>query len=329
MKVRHYILASLVVFSALICGCERRPLEDVDDRLWLNLVIDLNVKNMEGQIQTPELMHAIFYDPTTMVKVADDYVKATGGLVNIQPGKYKLVVYNFDTESTLIRNDYYVPSIEAYTSDIPTSTKSSLLTKLSASTKADPALVEPDPNIPIVYEPDHLFVARKDVEILRRSGTQTIEANAETIVETYYLGIRLLNKQNLASAQALLSGQVKSNKFGFDGGKSTEEVTLYFNMYAGVNDKTGEDVLQTKFSTFGKLPNSTSRLWLTIVITNTSGTTETWQQDITDQFIDNEDKYIYIESPAIDPPGPGTPTGNGGFHPTVEDWEETNIDLKI
>ncbi len=321
---------ALLLTLAVSAGCHRRPLEEMNDGLYLDLTLDLEVLNHPGPIPTPELMRVIFYDAKTMEFVSDDYVEAEGGYIHCQPGKYRMVVYNFDTESTLIRNDRWQNTIEAYTSEIPYSTRTNLLTKLNSATRpAD--FVAPSEDELIVYEPDHLVVARKDVEVLHRTGEQIIYAEGESIVETYYLGVKLRNKGNLASAQALLSGQAKSNMFGFEGGRSIEPVILYFDMTAGINDRTGEDALQTTFNTFGKLPGEESHLWLTIVVTNTNGETITWHKDITDRFKDNPDKYIYIEEDEIvvpDPPAP-PPGSGGGFHPEVEDWKEEHYDITI
>lgn len=317
----------------LAVGCQRRPLEEQDDSLYLrlNLNLELECAGVKHTVEEPELMRVVFYDPETMAEVSDDYVRAEGGYINARPGNYKMLVYNFDTEATLIKNHYSLPSIEAYTGEIPNSTRTSLLTKFEAArqnTKSE--LVAPGPTTPIVYEPDHLFVARQDVEILRTSEEQVIEAKGHSIVEMYYIAVRLLNKENLASAQALISGQVGSNKFGFEGGQSADEVILYFNMRAGEDIRSGEDVLWANFQTFGKLPEAESRLWLTVVITGVDGSTEMWQKDITDEFENNPDHYIYIEEPPIDVPDPPEGEGGGGgFQPSVGEWEEVHSDIYI
>ncbi|MBO5693567.1 MAG: DUF5119 domain-containing protein [Tidjanibacter sp.] len=332
MRLRRKIWSMVALLMVMLsAGCHRRPLEEMDDSLYLDLKLDLSVQNIEGgQLRKPELMRVLFYDAETLEFVSDDYVLPEGGYINALPGKYKMLVYNFDTESTIIRGDRNVGEIEAYTSEIPTSTRANLLTKLKAAA-TKPSFIAPDPEALIVYEPDHLLVAREDVEIVRRTGTQTLYADASSIVETYYLGVKLNNKGHLASAQALLSGQAKSNTFGFEGGVSKESVILYFDMFSGVNEKEGDvDVLQATFNTFGKLPEEVSHLWLTIVVTNTNGETVTWQKDITDEFNNNPDKYIYIEEPPIDVPIPPTPpSSGGGFQPTVGEWEEENYDIAI
>lgn len=325
-KITRLLL--LLMAFVLSASCQRRPLEDMNTGVWLDLDLDLEVLNHDGPLPTPELMRVLFYDAETEEFISDDYVLPEGGYVSAQPGRYKMLVYNFDTQSTLIRNDSWVPTIEAYTSEIPTSTRTSLLTKLSNSTRPD--FEAPKPSDIIVYEPDHLLVGREEVEIVRTTGTQTIYASASSIVETYYLAVRLHNGDHVASAQALLSGQAKSNKFGHPGGRSDEPVTLYFTMTPGKNDRTGEEVLHTTFNTFGKIPSEISNLWLTIIVTDKNGTVITWHKDITEEFVDNHERYIYLEEepiPIPDPPDP--PSVGGGFQPSVDDWEEVNQDIHI
>ena len=316
----------LLMAIVLSAGCHRRPLEEMNDGLYLDIDIDLNIKNCNN-VEMPELMRVLFYDAETLEFVSDDYVLAEGGYINAQPGRYKMVVYNFDTESTLIRKDQHLHSLEAYTNDIPSTTRTNLLTKLKANTKAD--FAPPADGERIVYEPDHLFVAREDVEVLHRTETQTLYASAASVVETYYLAVNLENRKSFASAQALLSGQASGNMFGRENGVIEESVILYFDMTAGTTPE-GDDVLETTFNTFGKLPKEVSHLWLTILITNTNGEVVTWQKDITDEFVDNPDRYIYLEEgvtlPEIITPPDG---GGGGFQPSVGEWEEIHQDIQI
>ena len=103
-------------------------------------------------------------------------------------------------------------------------------------------------------------------------------------------------------------------------------------MKAGVNEKYGTEVLETTFNTFGKLPNEESRLWLTIVVTTTTGEIITWQDDITDKFVDNKDKYIYLEEDPNNPivvPVPPPSSEGGGFQPEVDEWDTIYEDIII
>ncbi len=348
MRRRLFILVFAIL--AVLTSCERRELEYgnaiVDLRLNINLNIRVNGKF--ERLPDPEMMRVMFFDPTTYDFVTETYLPAKGGRVSIAPGHYKFIAYNFDTEATLVRNDMNYKTIEAYTNEVSSALKSNMLNALRygklASTKADTDL-EADPDdvwtmaikkvqeSAVIYEPDHLFVSHQDVEVKNISGTQTIEAEAESVVETWQISVRIKNEQYMASARALLTGQIASNFIGKEKeeGKTDTDVTLMFDMKAGSDSETNDIVVGT-FNTFGKNPSVESRLLLTIIIKTVGGETVSWTRDITDEFMSEEniaDQTIDIvdETIIIDPPD--NPTGNGGFQPGVDDWDIENIPIDI
>ena len=338
-----FILAVLTVLT----GCERRPLEYGTANLNLKLKLNLNVR-VNGTIQNlpePEMMRVMFFDPVSYDLITESYLPAGGGRISLPPGRYKFIAYNFDTEATLIRNDRNYYSIQAYTNEVSSALKSSMLNsiryaKSAASTKASDeedsawelALQKVQEN-PVIYEPDHLFVSHQDVEVFNTTQEQTIEADAETIIETWKISVRIKNEQYMASARALLTGQIASNYIGLpkEEGKTDTDVTLMFDMKAQ-SDADDNDMVIGTFNTFGKNPGVESRLWLTIIIKTVGGETVEWHRDITDEFFTDdayEDQTINLFEEIIVPqPEPGQ-GGGGGFQPGVDDWEEENIPINI
>lgn len=343
MRVARHILAVLLLLT--VTACQRRPLEMSSVSINLNLRIKLNVQ-VNGQYQElpePEMMRVMFFNPETDNLITESYLPAKGGRISLPPGKYKYIGYNFDTESTLLRNDRNFHSIEAYTNEVPSAMKARMINSIlygrKANTKADDddvdweAAVKQMQENPVVYEPDHLFVSRKDVEILNVSGDQTIEADAETIIETWKITLQIKNAKYIASAKALITGQIGSNFIGLpkEEGKTDTDVTLLFDMKAGT-DSDENDFLEGQFNTFGKNPAVESRLWLTIIIKTTGGDTLEWHQDITEEYtteLAHDEQLIELED-EIEVPEPTNPTGgNGGFQPGVDDWNEENVPIDI
>ena len=342
--MRKRWLIFLLTVLTILTGCERRELEYGNANLNLRLRIHLNVR-VNGQMQTlpePEMMRVMFFDPETYELVTESYLPATGGRVSLPPGKYKFIGYNFDTESTLLRNDRNYYSIEAYTNEVSTALKSSMLNAIrygKSATKSDESgdawdlALKKVQETPVIYEPDHLFVSHQDIEVYNVEGEQTIEADAETIIETWKISVRIKNGQYMASARALLTGQIASNFIGLpkEDGKTNTDVTLMFDMNAGTDSEKNDIVVGT-FNTFGKNPSVESRLWLTIIIKNVNGETVEWHRDITDEFMDEDainDQIIIIEE-EIDVPEPDPDsTGSGGFQPGVDDWDEENVPINI
>ena len=337
-RIRSLYTAAAFVLL-LVCACQRRPLE-TNVTINLNLNIHLNVE-VNGEMETlpePEMIRVMFFNPKTYDLVTESYLSSTRGRINLPPGKYKFIAYNFDTESTLLRNDQNYYSIEAYTNEVSKAMRSKMLNIVrygkSAGTKTDDEdwddAIEQLQNNPIIYEPDHLFVSHQDVEVLSINEDQTIEAEAET----WKISVRIKNEQYMASASALITGQIASNFIGLpkEEGKTDTDVTLMFDMEAG-SDKEDNDIVVGKFNTFGKNPSAESRLWLTIILKTIDGESLEWHRDITDEFLSLEaleDKTIHIEE-EIDIPKPENPgiNGNGGFQPGVDDWQVEDIPINI
>ena len=343
MKKRLLIL--LAVALTVLVGCERRELEYGSAILDLRLKINLNVR-VNGKIQnlpTPEMMRVMFFDPQTYELVTESYLPAGGGRVSLPPGNYKFIGYNFDTEATLLRNDRNYYTIEAYTNEVSAALKASLLSAINYGRSV--AKASPDADAwalalkkvqegEVIYEPDHLFVSHEDITVLNTTEEQVIETDAETIIETWHISVRIKNEQYMASARALLTGQIASNFIGLpkELGKTDTDVTLMFNMNAGTDDEKNDIVVGT-FNTFGKNPNVESRLWRTIIIKTVGGESVIWQRDITDDFytIDAiEDQVINIEEEIVIPP-PDNPGGGGGggFQPGVDDWNVEDVPINI
>lgn len=436
-KLRNILFIAVMVLTT--SACQLRPLNDYNSSLILKLKLKLHIENY-GEAIEPEVMRVQFYN-LDGTRVTEDYTSAQGGQISVSPGTYDMVVYNFDTESTLIRGDGTRNQMEAYTNEVPAAVKNAAFTTISKSmqkAKADTKSLDGTTNSgsgkdeledfedafnrmqnsKLIYEPDHLIVARERVTIYNTSGEQTLYSQAESVVETYVIGIRIKNKKNMASATCLLTGQVPGNYIGKyfpgdtytgkdikiaaqitnlssedstryvikdsltagakipdyyhtsaqdsiqtniymkEGGKDIygEPVTLYFTMSGNLNDinnnpefedfrkKYGDpnngykfdeenDIVWCTFNTFGKYPDADSRVWLSIMIVNSSGETDEWHGDVTDLFSDNPDKYIFLEEgnfPPVVVPDPVTPGGGGGgFQPGVEDWNEEHHDILI
>ena len=317
----------LVATLLLLCSCQYKDLcydhnhgENYNLSLQLELKLELDV-NVEVSVEThtkiekPDYMKVMFYNPQAGTLSDNDIVDADGGHLNISPDVYDMLVYSFGTEWTQIRGEGNINTLEAFTGDIP-ATKAGIL---RAFTRAG----EEEPQGPIIYTPDHLLVAHERVVVPPFSEDEriiTLTANAKTVVETYGFQITNINGiQNIASVEAFVTNQARSTFFG-RGEKSTEPATIYFPIEVNPSD----GYIHTSFNTFGKLPGE-SRSYLHIMIRNTEGEEVKISVDITDQF-EKEDHEIIIDE-EIDVPAPEG--GSGGIAPTVDPWEEENLDVPI
>ena len=310
----YILLALLCILSA--SSCKRRPLTTADYMVIVNLEIDKDIVNHTVE-KDPSLMRCIFYDSKSGAFVTQAFLPPTGGQVSLIPAReYDILVYNFDTESTWLEEENWYHKIYASTSLIPDSFRTKLR---SRATKGDEEL--------IVYDPDHLFVGRlNDVFIPARSvdaPPTILNIECETVVESWLLEVKTVTgKENIGSIAGVITALSGSNKIG-PNERSTEFVSVYFDNQ--VIDENG--VLTAKFNTFGWHKDIKDAQVLSLVFTDIAGHGHVHNFDISEQFPNNKEQIIRIEVD-IDIPKPET-SGDGGFVPKVDDWDEINTDIHI
>ena len=313
-RIAKYTAALLLCI--LSASCHRRPLTTADYTVIVNISIDTNIVNYKVE-KDPSLMRCIFYDSESGAFVTQAFLPPTGGQVSLIPAReYDVLVYNFDTESTWLEEENWFHKIYASTSLIPDSFKTKLRSRAS---KTDEEL--------IVYDPDHLYVGRlNDVFIPSRSVDAPpviLDVECKTVVESWLLEVRTVTGvENIGSIAAVVTSLSGSNKIAFDE-RSAEYVSVFFDNQ--VIDKNG--LLTAKFNTFGWTNKINEPQVLSLVITDVAGKGHVYNIDVSDQFPNNPEQIIRINL-EIDIPEPMT-SGDGGFVPKVDEWDEINTDIII
>ena len=107
---------------------------------------------------TPDVLRVVLYDQKNNRTAAERYLRNRStdtrgtyfdGYIIAEPGDYRLLTYNFGTESTVIDQSHIYHGAMAYTNEISSVLKNSLS-------------VRADDEERIVYVPDHLFVDRNE-----------------------------------------------------------------------------------------------------------------------------------------------------------------------
>ena len=313
-RISTYIVVMLLCI--LSASCQRRPLTTADYMVVVNIEIEKDIVNYTVE-KDPSLMRCIFYDSETGAFVTQAFLPPTGGQVSLIPAReYDILVYNFDTESTWLEEENWYHRIYASTSLIPDSFKTKLR---SRATKVDEEQ--------IVYDPDHLYVGRlNDVFIPSRSvdaPAVVLDIKCETVVESWLLEVKTITgAKNIGSMAAVVTSLAGSNKIAYDE-RSAEYVSVYFDNQ--VIDQNG--VLTAKFNTFGWTDRITEPQVLSLVFTDVAGKGHVFNIDVSNQFIDNPEQIIRLNL-EIDIPEPMT-SGDGGFVPKVDEWDEINTDIII
>ena len=161
----------------------------------------------------------------------------------------------------------YEGSILAYTPEISSSLKAKYL-----GTKANEEFYE---DMSIRYEPEHLLVANeKDVRISPHDSLVVVHTEASTVVDTYYLQVRVKGLQFASTATAVISGLSPSNHIGTNERTIDPTAAVVFEMQKGQDlslDGDNKDVLCAVFNTFGKIHEVASNLYVTFNVYDTAG----------------------------------------------------------
>lgn len=301
---------------AALASCQRRPLETADFTVRVNIEIDDNIVNYQMP-SLPNLMRCIFYDAENGNFVTQAFLPPTGGEVElISDRTYDVLVYNFDTEATIIGMENKFDEIFAFTNGIPDAFRTKLRSRATKDGIED-----------IVYDPDHLYVGRVEgVYVPVRSVDSPlieIDVKCATVVETWLVDVnKIKGREFIGSVAAVVTGLSESNRIA-TGTRSEEYVSVYFDV---INiDENG--ILTARFNTFGYNPASNTKQVLSLVFTDIGGNGHIFDVDVSEQFVDNPEQIIRVMT-EIDIPEPEKAEG-GGFVPKVDDWDNILTDIII
>lgn len=346
-KMMLHIILVLGLLVSLV-SCERRPLVEVTEQTNVRVYVKLNtILNVTTGIYneyipvpkvSPKVIRVIFYDPETKELLTQGFVSQRGvdeegneyieGAVSVRPGIYDVLCYNFDTPTTMVENVNSWYDILAYTSEI----SDALYARFES--RNDMEGIKPR----VYYEPDHLIVAREEnVLIPEHTDVFYLETEAASVVDSYYIQIRLKNGQYASDATALLTDLAPSNKIGLNQPINTEYAATFFEMHRSSNPLSSrsddEEVLCAVFNTFGKRPDDIdpsveSQLFVTFNVITVEGKVVELTVDMDDIFLteDAQKRHWLLIDKVFEIP---VPSGGGGFKPEVDDWDEENGILNI
>ena len=364
-KALRIFLAAAMVLAAV--SCERRPLVSPSEAVKIAIRVDVKtVTNVNANVRSsihlygtntslwadkldqldPDMMRVLIYDPSTDKLLSQSFIssneldsegnKVFKGNLGISHGDYNFLVYNFDTPTTQVSYENNEMDILAFTDEVSPAQKSRLL---NYHTKGDGQVENYFEDLKIHFEPEHLLVANeKNVRISPHDTLIVVETEASTVIDTYYLQIRVNGMQYASEATAVITGLSPSNRIGLNERTIDPTAAVVFNMQKGYDESiadTNKDVLCAVFNTFGKINTVSSDLHVTFNVIDTAG--NLLQYDVNMDKVFNSElaiKYhwLIIEESVINIPDPGTnpnPDAGGGFQPRVDDWEEEQGEIAI
>ena len=265
-----------------------------------------------------------------------EFAGHAGGRISIPAGRYKAISLNSDTESILYRNTEAFETFEVYTPDGTMGGRSSML-----STRAGER---------VAVSPDRLYTAHLDeVTIRETTDGQTVTLCPQLSVCRYRISIKNVANLNYVVPDGV-SGAISGMAGGFlvgQGRNTMERVTVPFQI---ATDGTSE--LMADFLTFGgailtaeeEAEGTTVAHELRVDVTLTDGTTTTFTFDVSAQVnsgsTDDDGTGggitggggsvdVGVEELPLPKPQPKPDSGGGGFRPTVDEWQDTAVDIPL
>lgn len=323
----------LVSVLSVTSSCRRRPLEDPEYLTRVNVEVNVDgIQNVTCDIYnpavqvpeiSPDVMHVIFFDRKgdvaaetfiTEVSTAENGHRVLSGEFSVIPGKYRMLIYDYGTEATLIKDFYSWDGATAYTDPVPTYIQNTW----SKGSDGSPE---------IFTQPDHLMVARNAEEVIPyHYGVHTVYAEAKSVVESWYIQIKVDGLEYVSGAQAVLSGMARADKFATDTRVEQPESAVWFKMEK--SEDGGSPVICAVFNTFGHVDGADSGLDVTFSITTSDGRKLRHSFDVSDLFrTENAELHHWLlleDTIKIDPP-----KSSGGYNPEVDDWDDEHRDLEL
>lgn len=342
----------LFMFIPLFTACEHRELSDPDIGHYLRIYVDEDIKNVtygfynenlkRPEYNRPSVMRVVLADPESGRVVSERFFQNKGedergyyidGYIGVEEGTYNLLVYNFGSAKTLVRNEKSYYETEAYTNSISESYLQYLpVTRLEMDEKS------------FVYEPEHLFREVCEPIVIKRTNKIDTLKNvsgdwfeAHSVVKSYYLQLRIKGVEWISSAVSLLSGMARANVLHErDGMVTANPVNLFFTMdYTGketVRDGSGNTaILYATFNTFGKVPDAENSLTLNFEFMKSDGTSHVEKLDITNEFhtkLAKEEQWILLDHEIVIIPPEGSVAG-GGMIPGVKEWDDVETEVEL
>ncbi len=305
----------IAAFVICLSGCEFIPLYDLEGNVIVNIDYNLEqqvtvregfdpleVSAFNGKIHglLPEHIQVQFYRTGTRELVNDEFLDTYGGMMNVDPGLYDVLIYSLGTKATQVEG--------------------TTLSGKYAATEVSYRAYDLGSYRNVISEPDHLYLARlENVEILPVKDDihtiTTIDTTAVSILETWtFEWLDVDGLEYISECELFITSQ-EGRSFLWGDRQGNQPGALKIGVYP---DFTGKR-LYSVFNTFGRYKDFREKVKAVIRVKNTAGREYLFDFDVTDQFDDIENAgHNIVVSQHITIPDDGG--GGGGFEPVVDPW---------
>lgn len=269
-------------------------------------------------------MTVLFYnvDAPQSEPLRYDFAGMDGGHARLQPGTYRAMAYNYDTETILYRGLDAHNLLEAYTRNSSIEEG----TQLSRSGMPRAANTEDEP---VILEPDPLYGTYSEPFTVPANGQCSVTMLPESrVTELEIIITNVPNLQYSTQFGGALSGLAPS-VWMESGVPGDGHVTQAFTATV-----VGESTLEMHTRIFGHCADVDWPHLLTIYAILADGNKWYYVVDVTDQMhLEDEpdpsdhDQEIVITLDEL--PVPKPIVNGSGFQPTLDDWQGVEIDVKM
>lgn len=253
-------------------------------------------------------------------------ISRSGGVVRVLEGEYHLLAHNNDTEWILYsgQEDFQNHSFTTRDADI-------LEPILGRMSRADDDSLLPVAGERVAVAPEPVYAAK--YEDFNSKDNDNVELLMEYRHCSYTFEFKDTGSlKNVSKMSAAISGMAESVGI-VNGQPSVATVTLPVNAYPGKDDNS----ITGSFYSFGDSDASSASHRMALYLVMTNGKQYKFVKgdnlDVTSQIHNSSDKrnvHIVINGlkiPEVEATGEGEEMGN--WDVGLDDWEESNIDIKV
>lgn len=311
-KARYIVLVLLSSLLIMLMGCERREL--LDNYPVSGVQVKIDWSGVTDKL--PEGMKIIFYPKDDEGRKVESYLSVKGGeVLKVPPGRYAIVIYNYDTETILLRDEGSYNMVEAY--PVPY-TESGMKTSM-------------------VRSPEQFYTAKIDeLDVEDSNEVLVLELKPELSVYTYSFEIKAVGLENVSTITGSVSGMDICCALGCRDCSTCSSSPIFFE----ATKESG--MIKGRFSSFGpfahtSLTRVSHDVVLTLELLKIDGKVQKVEVGITKvvtppppEEVGGEEvsKYVEFELPVeddeiiVDKVDPIPPGGGGGIGGDVGDWGE-------
>lgn len=319
-RASFFILRSsflMTLASLLLTGCEHKEL--CYDHVH-NVAVDVVFDWTNAPDARPAGMNLYFYPAEGGTPLRYGLPGREGGRIEIPDGTYHVVAVNNDSQTAQFRGTDAFETFEIYTRD------ASVLEGLGLMTTSRAPIVAGTEEQRVGLAPDLIYNgALKGQEIPYSLQPQTITLQPDEAVCNYTFEIiHVENLKYVSSLSGSLSGMSGSYLAGLD------HCTTGLHTVPFEAEKTGETTIGGQFYVFGHCPEGNgdvSHLFALYVI-QSDGSQVYYTFDVTEQVHnapDPDNVHILIDGLTL----PRPIENGGGMHPSVDDWENVEVDVSM